>query len=167
MNRMEKIRNHESGAVLLEWLFVIPFLIFLLMVTFDIARAISEYKTIVTQVRTAARFLTTVEPGKGRQEAICIVKTGLPDSTCGTSYILEGFADPSFTVDIEDALNKPSNRAQNTSAYIGLNATSVNLVTVTAKGYRYKITFGSVLIGVFYNSIDIEFGPISVTMRQP
>lgn len=167
MLKDHKLKRHQRGAILIEWLFIVPFLIFLLMVTFDIAKAIFEYKTIVTQVKTAARFLTTLEPGKGRPEAICLVKTGVLDTPCSSNYILENFSDPSFTVEVNDALNTPAQRVQNTSAYIGLNATSVNLVTVTAKGYKYRITFGGSLTGVFYNSLDIEFGPISVTMRQP
>lgn len=162
--------NHhinQAGAVLLEWLFIVPILIFLLMVTFEISKAISEYKTIVTQVKTAARYLSTVEPGKGRAEAVCIVKTGLPELSCSSGFILPQFSDTGFTVDIEDASNRASHRAQNTGIYIGQSSTSINLVTVTAKGYKYQLTFGGVLSGIFYNNIEVEFGSISITMRQP
>lgn len=163
----ERKKNDQSGAVLLEWLVIIPILIFLLMVTFEIAKAISEYKTIVTQVKTAARYLSMVEPGTGQSEARCIVKTGFPNSTCSSEYILQGFSDSRFTVEIKDASNRGDHRAQNTSALIGQNATSINLVTVTAQGYKYQLTFGGVLSGIFYNNIEIDFGPVSLTMRQP
>lgn len=160
-------KKNQKGAVLIEWVIILPILIMLMFATFEIAKAVSEYKTIVSQVRNAGRYLTTVAPGQGRAEAACMVKTGEISTSCGTNFILPGFADYGFYVDIEDAGNRVStHRAQNTSVLTGGIATSINLVTVTAKGYRYKLTFGGILSGIFYNNIEVEFGPIAVTMRQ-
>jgi Flp pilus assembly protein TadG len=54
--------SKQTGAVFIELAIVLPLLIFLMLAAIDFSRAISEYKTIVNQAKSAARYLTTRAP---------------------------------------------------------------------------------------------------------
>ena len=45
-------------------------------------------------------------------------------------------------------------------------ATTVNLVSVTASGYQHQLYFSAFYPGVTGGAPTLDFGPISMTMRQ-
>lgn len=155
----------QRGAVLIELTLILPVLILLGLGVVEATLAISEYKAVVRQVRAAARHLTSQTPGSGREQAVCIVRTGdaLPTASCNRTIILRGFNDPSVKIEILDSLSKPTTqKSQNTTAYG--SAVSINLVTVSVSGYPYTPITGNFLKPIF--GTVIRFGDISVTMRQ-
>lgn len=163
-------QKKQSGAVLIELVFTLPVLILLIMGTLEFSKAISEYKVIVNQVRNAARYLSTKLPTaptdsySGIEQAKCIVKTGVPTSLCGSAYVLPGLA--TVQIDVENAATHPAtHKAQSTTA-AGLNGPAINLVTVTVSNYVYQLSFGQAILGGIQIGPQINFGPISTTMRQ-
>ena len=155
----------QRGAVLIELTLILPILILLGLGVVEATLAISEYKAVVRQVRAAARYLTSQTPGSGREQAVCIVKTGdaVPTASCNGTKILRGFNDPMVTIAIRDRVSNPTTqKAQNTSAYG--SAVSINLVTVRVSSYPYTPITGNFLKPIF--GTEIRFGEISVTMRQ-
>ena len=155
----------DQGTVFIELAIILPLLILLSLIVIETSKAISEYKIIVTQVRNAARYLTTKAPGTNRLEAACMVKTGLPISPCFDSPLLTGLDNSSVTITVYDAINYPAtHRSQkiNTSQ----NTITVNLVTVEVRGYQYQLRFGAFSNEIFSYADILEFAPISATMRQ-
>lgn len=163
-------QNKQRGAVLIELVFTLPFLIFMIMGTIEFSKAISEYKVIVNQVRNAARYLSTKLPTNpsdsysGIEQAKCIVKTGMPVSICGSDFVLPGLS--TVQIDIQNAATHPvTHKAQNTAS-AGLNGPAINLVTVTVSNYVYQLSFGQSILGSLQVEPAITFSPISATMRQ-
>jgi len=156
--------RRQSGSVLVELAVVLPILIGLSLATLEFASAISEYKSIVNQVRIAARYLATKAPGQGHTQARCLAINGVEGSTSCTGVpIRSGFA--TATVTIRDASNAPAtHRVQATSS--GTGAGVVNLVTVEITGFRHTLITGTFVSGMIGNRASITFSPISVTMRQ-
>lgn len=156
--------RRQSGSVLVELAVVLPILIGLSLATLEFASAISEYKSIVNQVRIAARYLATKAPGQGHTQARCLAINGVEGSTSCTGVpIRSGFA--TATVTIRDASNAPAtHRAQATSS--GTGAVVVNLVTVEITGFRHTLITGTFVSGMIGDRASITFSPISVTMRQ-
>jgi Flp pilus assembly protein TadG len=140
-------------------------LLVLLTITFGITefgRAIYQYNTLAKSARDAARYLSTKGPTDtdAKAAAKCLAVFGKPfygDPTCGgsTTPLAPGLT-PAM-VSVCDAVACPTTHmAQGTAPVI-------NLVTVTIGGAMAPYTFTSV---VSFVAPDIEFGAISVTMRQ-
>lgn len=168
-----KYSRNQDGAVLIELALTVPVLIFVLAGVLEFSKAISEYKVIVNQVRNATRYLSTKVPTlstdqySGIEAAKCLLKTGVPQAICGagtgTNYILPGLA--TATIDVQNAATNPStHKAQSTATTI--SGPSINLVTVTVTNYVYNLNFGQSILGGFGIAPQINFGPISATMRQ-
>lgn len=153
--------SKQTGAVFIELAIVLPLLIFLMLAAIDFSRAISEYKTIVNQAKSAARYLTTRAPGSATAQGICIVKTSTSD--CSNDNILANL--DSATITIQDASSSSSHAGQLTSQ-TSPSAVSINLITVTITNYEYNSIINGFNLGVFSIPASITFNPISVTMRQ-
>jgi Flp pilus assembly protein TadG len=171
-NRHAEFKTHHQrrGAVLVELALLLPILLFLTLASVEFSQAIAAYKVVVNQVRSSARHLSTKAPGTGHTEAECLLTNGYPSSPkpCTGSLLLPGFSASSFSVTVADAINAPtSHRSQRTSADLTVtNATTINLVSVTASGYQHTLYFAGFLSGVVGNATSLTFGPISMTMRQ-
>ena len=160
---MLKFRSKQKGAVLIELAIVIPLLLLLTLVPLEISHAISEYKVLVNQVESAARYLSTKTPGLGRAEAICLVRTS--SLSCSATPVLAGLALSGATVSVYDAVNAASTqKSQKTSS--DTNSVRINLVTVKVTGYQYNLSIGDFAYGIFQLPATLDFGEISSTMRQ-
>ncbi len=160
------MKARMRGAALVELAFVLPVLLVLTLATVEIAQALVAYKTLVTQVRSAARYLSTRAPGAGHVEARCLVTHGLPSPTlpCPGTALMAGLAAPTLTVTVSDASNAPAtHQAQRTSASLSVtHATTLHLVTVTVSGYRHPMILSTWVTGVAV----LDFGPVSLTLQQ-
>ncbi len=160
----------QGGAVLVELSLVLPILLLLTLATVEFAQAMAAYKVVVVQVRLATRYLSARAPGTGHAEARCLLTHGVLSSApaCSGTPLLPGFVASGFAVTVADAVNTPATqRAQRTSADATLtSATTINLVTVTASGFRYKLNFAAFLSSVTGGTSSFDFAPISMTMRQ-
>lgn len=158
------------GLALLELALILPVLVVLTFAVLEFSLVLSQYKTVVNQVRAGARYLTTKPPGSGREEAICLVRHGDPSrsgTACvTTSSIAPGFANAATTVTVQDALNAATTHRSQATAPGDANSVVVNLVTVTVSNYPYTLLFGQILPGIFGNVTTLTFDPISTTMRQ-
>ena len=167
---MQKTRMHYrrmQGVALIELVFVLPMLIILIFAVLEFSMALAQYKTVVNQVRAAARYLTTKPPGARHAEAICMVKYGTPSAPCVvTTAIAPGMSSSAVVVTVEDALNAASTHLSQPTSLGDPNSVVVNLVTVRLTGYPYTLSFGHMLPAIFGNVTTITFSPISATMRQ-
>ena len=157
-----KSRARLRGVVQIELAFVLPILLLLGFATIELALALSSYKAVVGQVRSAARYLSTQAPGSGHPEAICLVRTGILQPSCAGGFLAPGFA--SAVVQIKDSGNTSDHQAVPTTT--GAPAVIVNLVTVTVSGFEHRFIAGSLIAVVVGNAQSITFSPISLTMRQ-
>lgn len=160
------MKSRLRGGALVELAFVLPVLVMLVLATVEFAQALAAYKTLVTQVRSAARYLSTRPPGAGYVEAQCLVTHGLTSPTlpCPGTALMAGLAAPNLTVTVLDAGNAPAtHQAQRTAASLAVShATTLNLVTVTVSGYRHPMILSTWVAGV----ATLDFGSISLTMQQ-
>jgi Flp pilus assembly protein TadG len=161
-----KKNSYQEGAVFIELALILPLLILLSLIVVEASKAISEYKIIVTQVRNAARYLTTKSPGTNYAEATCMVKTGIPAYPCNTQTLISGLNNPSVTITIYDASNFPTTHRSQKTTGISTNSVTINLVTVEVRGYQYQLGIGDFGYGIFSYADTLQFSPISATMRQ-
>ena len=154
----------QNGAILVEAAVLLPIMLMILLATIEIAAALSQYCTIVTQVQIAARYLSTVASGSGSSDAVCLVRYGkLPVSgTCSGSPILPGLL--SATVTVEDSSTNSALRAIAVQA--GSHIVRVNMVRVSVRGYKYYPVIGKFLSGILSDQETINFNSISSTRRQ-
>ncbi len=160
------MRARQRGGALVELAFVLPVLLMLALATVEFAQALAAYKTLVTQVRSAARYLSTRPPGAGHVEARCMVTHGLPSATlpCPGTALMAGLSAPSLTVTVLDASNAPAtHQAQRTAASLAVTyGTTLNLVTVTVTGYRHPMILSTWVAGM----TNLDFGAVSLTLQQ-
>jgi hypothetical protein len=160
------MRARLRGGALVELAFVLPVLLMLTLATVEFAQALAAYKTLVTQVRSAARYLSTRPPGAGHVEARCLVTHGLPSPTlpCAGTALMAGFASPALIVTVLDASNAPAtHQAQRTATSLTVtHGTTINLVTVTVTGYRHPMILSTWVAGVS----NLDFGAVSLTLQQ-
>jgi len=163
----------QTGAVFVEFLLVLLLVLLpMIYLTVEVSRAISQYKGLVNQVRASARYLSTKNSGQGHEAAICFLKTGAISCNVNTPLILPGYAN--LNVEITDSRLQSLNgvpvtgadpasthRLQQTSTPTDQFGGAVNLVTVRISGYQY-----TVISGTLSGLTTINFGSISVTMRQ-
>ncbi len=160
----------QRGAVLVELSLVLPILLLLTLATVEFAQAMAAYKVVVLQVRVATRYLSTKAPGSGHAEARCLLTHGVASAggNCTGTALMPGLVASGFGITVADALNAPATqRAQRTSSDSTVaSATTINLVTVSATGYRYRLNFAAFLSSVVGGAATFDFAPISMTMRQ-
>lgn len=129
----------------------------------EVSRALLDYRMIVQQVQLTARYLSTQEPGSGHAQARCLFLTGYPASDCRQAPLREGFGTAGFELLIQDATNSPLHRAQRAGTAAPAGGL-VNLVTVTARGYRHRLVF--IPEGAVAQAAALGFAPIAATYRQ-
>jgi Flp pilus assembly protein TadG len=154
----------QDGAILVEAAVLLPIMLMILLATIEIAAALSQYRTIVTQVQIAARYLSTKASGSGHSDAVCLVRYGnLPVSgTCSGSAILPGLL--SATVQVEDSTTNSALRA--IAVQSGSHTVRVNMVTVSVTGYQYHPIIGKFLTGILSDQETINFNTVRSTRRQ-
>lgn len=157
-----KTSFHQSGAIFIELAISLPLLLFLMLAALDFSKAISEYKTLVNQAKSAARYLTSRAPGSASNEGLCIVKTSSTD--CSAALVLDNLA--SASIDIQDAASSASTHGAQLTSSIPSYAVSINLISVTISNYRYDSIVGGFSLAGYSIPASINFNPISVTMRQ-
>lgn len=157
-----KSRAHQRGLALIE----LGISIFLLItITFGITefgRAVYQYNTLAKAVRDATRILSTRDPldTAAKDQARCLAVYGTAALDCATDTTLVPLV-PGLTlamVNICDALTCPADHAFQGSAPV------ISLVTVSIGGPN-ATPYTFVSIFSFFVP-DIQFGPISVTMKQ-
>ena len=163
-----KKNSQHDGVIFIELAVILPLLILLSLIVVEASKAISEYKILVTQVRNAARYLSTKSPGTGRLEASCMVRTGKPNYPCSDVPLISGLNEASVTIAIYDAINFPdTHRSQKTiTGTSNINIVTINLVTVEVRGYQYQLNIGDFGYGIFSYADTLQFSPIAATMRQ-
>lgn len=154
----------QSGVALVESMLWISLVLMpLLLLMSETSRALADYRLIVQQVQTAARFLSTQEPGQGHAQARCLFLTGYPSVDCREPLLRSGFADVGFSLRIADASNQDDHRAQQAGIEAG-GTVLVNLVSVTASGYRHQ-PLSAISASVSQLAV-LGFAPIAATYRQ-
>jgi hypothetical protein len=151
-----KPRNHQGGVALVELAISIFMLIAITFGIVEFGRAMYQYNTLAKAARDGARWLSTRDAtdALAKDQAKCLVVYGYP--ACPTTPVdsdalVSGLTEAN--VSICDALTCPDHAAQ------GSAAPAINLVTVSITGFTFNSLFSFVVP-------DIEFEPISVTMRQ-
>lgn len=152
----------HCGIALVELAIVLVVLLTIAFGITEFGRAIYQYNTLAKAARDAARYLSTKGPTDtdAKAAAKCLAVFGKPfygDPTCGgsTTRLAPGLT--TAMVSVCDAVACPTTHQAQGSAPV------LNLVTVTIGGAAAPYTFTSVISFVVPN---IQFGPISVTMRQ-
>ena len=161
-----KSRARQRGLALVELGISIFLLIAIAFGITEFGRAIYQYNTLAKAVRDATRFLSTRDPtdAAAKAQARCLAVYG----TASTALTCATVGDPSpvplapgltlAMVSICDALACPADHAAQGSAPV------MHLVTVSIGGPNATpYTFVSIFSFV---APDIQFGPISVTMKQ-
>lgn len=148
-------RTRQRGVAAVEFAFLLTFI--LVPVAFGITefgRALYQYNTLDKATRDAARYLSTQAAGTGIGIAQCLAVYGTQD--CSGQPLAPGLT--VANVNICDAISCPSDHIVSTS--LG----SFHLVTVSiGGGQANSYQFFSI---VPFIVPDINFGPISTTMRQ-
>jgi|GEM_PF-1043414 Flp pilus assembly protein TadG len=156
--------NRQSGNVLVELAIILPLLIVLTLAVVEFASIVSDYRVIVNQTRSTARYLSQRVPGQDLDRAKCLALYGVDGTEpCTGTPLLPNLA--TATVTITDANNASASQFAQKVPITG-GSISVNLVTVTVSGYRHDLATGSFLTGMFGGASSITLPPISVTMRQ-
>jgi Flp pilus assembly protein TadG len=148
-------RTHQRGLALVELAVSIFVMITITFGITEFGRAIYQYNTLAKSVRDAARFLSTrdASDAAAKDQAKCLVVHGNP--ACVGNPLAPGLT--TAMVNICDALACPDHALQG-------SAPVINLVTVSVGGPNATpYTFTSL---VSFVVPDIQFGPISATMRQ-
>lgn len=170
----------QAGAVLIEFSLTLLCLTALMVITLELASAISEYKLIMQRVGMAARYYSTQPPATGSGIAHCLIAYGRLTS-CSASGRHDGFVrlgsdciSSCATVNVDDAVSDSRHMKG-----ITIGSASVNLVRVSVTGYSHRLLLGDELFN-FQALLDpnpktpvvvtafgeIPFGSISMTVRQ-
>jgi Flp pilus assembly protein TadG len=161
-----KSRARQHGLALVELAISIFVLVTIAFGITEFGRAINQYNTLAKAVRDATRFLSTRDSldTDAKVQARCLAVYGKASATVTCATV----DDPSpvplapgltlAMVSICDALACPTDHAAQGSAPV------LNLVTVSIGGPNATpYTFNSIVSFVVPN---IQFGPISATMKQ-
>lgn len=157
-----KSRVRQRGLALVELGISIFILIAIAFGITEFGRAIYQYNALAKAVRDATRFLSTRDAldTAAKDQARCLAVYGKATLTCATDTSLVPLV-PGLTlamVSICDAIACPPDHALQGSAPV------ISLVTVSIGGQNATpYTFVSIFSFVVP---DIQFGPISVTMKQ-
>ena len=148
--------RNQRGVAMVELAISILVLVTIAFGITEFGRAIYHYNTLAKTARDAARFLSTRDANDAlaKTQARCLAVHGTP--TCAGAPLAPGLTVE--MVSICDAISCPGDHAAQGSAPV------MHLVTVSIGGPNATPdTFESLLSFVVP---DIEFGPISVTMKQ-
>lgn len=166
-------RRRQHGVAAVEFaILIIPLTLMLFGLT-EYGRAIYQYNTLVKATRDAARYLSTVAPGHGRDQARCLVRYGNTD--CGGPELVTGLGEDAtdpVEIAICDSINSGPAAAPECPeprvavSTVGTESGVVNLVTVTVRGFEFKSLINFPIGGLRLGAPDITFGDISTTMRQ-
>ena len=160
-------RRFRRGVATVEFsILIVPLLLLLFGVT-EYGRAIYQYNTLVKSVRSAARYLSTVQAGSGYAAARCLAVYGT--TNCSGSPLAPGLTTNMVT--ICDA-SIASCQATHLSQHTGHG--TINLVTVTINDpnlpdnqkFKFDSVFHFTLFGRTLGAPNITYDPISNTMRQ-
>lgn len=146
-------KRTQQGVALIELGISIFLLISIIFGITEFGRAIYQYNTLAKAVRDGVRYLAVRDPSvpSAISEAKCMVVYGNP--ACTDPPLVPGLATPMVSVcHAMDPACAATHQAQGVSPVI-------NLVTVTIGGFTFQSLFSFVVP-------DIEFEPISATMRQ-
>jgi Flp pilus assembly protein TadG len=156
-------RKLQRGVAAVEFgILIIPLTLMLFGLS-EYGRAIYQYNTLVKATRDAARYLTTVAPGSGWDQARCLARYG--NTACNGAVLAPGLDEGVAVVDICDATN--STKCPGVPhALVPTGSGAVNLVTVTIRGYQFQSLINFPMGDLSAGAPDITFGDISNTMRQ-
>ena len=157
------LRKAQRGVAAVEFGFLIIPLTLMLFGLAEYGRAIYQYNTLVKATRDATRYLTTVAPGSGWDQARCLARYG--NTACDGPVLAPGLDEGGAVVDICDASNATKCPGV-LHALVPTGSGAVNLVTVTIRNYEFKSLINFPLAGLSVGAPNITFGAISNTMRQ-
>src|SRR5574340_315778 len=157
------LRQAQRGVAAVELgLLIIPLMLMLFGLT-EYGRAIYQYNTVVKAARDATRYLTTVAPGSGWDQARCLARYG--NTTCTGAVLAPGLEEDGAVIDICDATDATKCPGV-PHALVPTGSGAINLVTVTIKNYQFQSLINFPLAGLNVGTPDITFDDISNTMRQ-
>lgn len=158
-------KQNTRGAALVELVISLAFLVPLLLLTIEFSHALYEYQTIVKQVRSGARYLTTqplAVPGLSPQpywvKATCLISLSTLNCTdVSAKPVLHKLTGSMIKIS-DSQVNNPADKlfAQPTDLNQS-DSTTVNLIKVSVEGYVHQFLKGMP---------SISFPPIVVIMRQ-
>lgn len=140
------MNRKQHGVALVEFALILPFLLVLSIVTFELGRAIWQYNTLTKSVRDAARYLSIQTPGTKITQARNLMVYGNLGGT-GAPLVV-GLA--------------PSHVPDPTWQTAG-SAPVINTVTVRISGYTFSPMFATAFglpIG------NVTYSDITATMRS-
>lgn len=138
---------------------IVPLILIVFGVT-EFGRALAQYNTLAKSARNAARYLSTLSPAqtntaKEQGRAACLAVYGTETVPCTGTPLASGLTTDMVQVATKtETMPDPSNPS---------TTISMDFVTVTISTSQNPYPFVSVVPFVVPN---INFGPISVTMRQ-
>jgi len=141
------MKTRQRGVALVEFAFVLPFLLVLSLTAAELGRAVYRYNTTAKVVRDAVRYLSVQTPGTHVAEARNLVVYG---NEAGTGPQL----DSALT-----AANVPAPTWQTAGS-----GPLINTVTIRVSGYQFRPMIGNMFGARF---ATFTFNDISATMRSP
>lgn len=166
-------RKYQRGVAAVEFGFLLIPLTLMLFGLTEYGRAIYQYNTLVKATRDASRYLSTVAPGHGRDEARCLVRYG--NTACDGPELVTGLGedatDPVEIVICDSANSGPDAAPECPEprvavSTVGTESGVVNFVTVTVRGFEFKSVISFPIGDLSIGAPNISFGDISCTMRQ-
>lgn len=157
------VKQKQRGVAAVEFGFLIIPLTLMLFGLTEYGRAIYQYNTLVKATRDATRYLTTVAPGSGWDQARCLARYG--NTACTGAVLAPDLEEDGAVVDICDATDATKCPGV-PHALVPTGSGAINLVTVTIRGYQFQSLINFPLAGLNVGTPEISFGDISNTMRQ-
>ena len=147
--------KRQHGVAIIEFALVLPLLLLLTFITFELGRALYQYNVLVKSARDAVRYLSIQTPGEGKAASKNLMVYGNPAGTgspLALGLALDQVKDPVWTL----AGSSPV----------------INTVTVRLAGCGdssppcYKFT--PLISDVFgFSFAEIGIADITATMRAP
>ncbi|NMM79514.1 pilus assembly protein TadE [Acidovorax sp. SRB_14] len=153
------MKNKEHGVAIIEFALILPLLLILTFIATEFGRAIYQYNTITKSVRDAARYLSMQDP--------TIKVNDLGKITIARNLVVYGNPNPGIgDLPLAIGLKLENVPAANIQWNIKGANPSINVVTISVTGYKFKSLISNAFGVVFGDSKgDISFGEISATMR--
>lgn len=151
------LKKKQKGVEAIELSIVLSLLMVLAFGVSELGRALYQYNTLAKATRDAARYLSTQGAGVGWNNAKCLAISGTMD--CSGPVLAPGLT--TAMVSICDQSNCPATHQGQTTG-----AGSINLVSVTIGGGQGAGTAYQFVSAVPFVIPNINFGPITTTLRQ-
>ena len=149
----------QSGAALVEFALILPFLLILSFMTFEFGRALYQYNVLTKSVRDAARYLSTQQPwtsvDANTTENIAV-------KTIAKNLVV--FGNPAGAGN-PLAVGLSVSKVPNPTWDLVGAAPEINTVTIKITGYTFTPIIASAFGLRFMPDAGLAFADITATMR--